>query len=263
MTDLGKNLVALAEQLAREAGGLALAGRKDGLTEVDTKSTATDMVTEFDRASEKLIVGGLINSRPHDAIVGEEGTSRDGTSGISWFVDPIDGTTNFLYDLPNWCVSIGAKDSDGTVCGVVYIPALDEMFTATRGGGARLNGQAIHCSSITDLSQTLLCTGFNYDSKNRVAQAHRILNYIDKVRDVRRFGAAAIDMCYVACGRLDAYYEEYLWPWDYVAADLIAREAGCKTGDLTGAPIHDRDVLVSNPKLFPQLVTLIRESGGE
>ena len=263
MTDLGTDLVALAEKLARSAGSLALAGRKKGLTEVDTKSTATDMVTEFDRASERLIVDGLIESRPHDAIVGEEGTSRDGTSGISWFVDPIDGTTNFFYDLPNWCVSIGAKDAGGTVCGVVYVPALDEMFTAARGGGAWLNGKQIHCGSIAELSQALICTGFNYDSSNRVAQAERILRYIDKVRDVRRFGAAAIDICYVACGRLDGYYEEYLWPWDYVAADLIAREAGCRTGDLTGAPIDNRDVLISNPTLFPQLVTLIRESGGK
>ena len=126
-------LLALGERLAREAGTKALIGRKRGLTEVTTKSTATDMVTEYDRASEVLIVDGILATRPNDSLVGEEGTSREGTSGISWFIDPIDGTTNFLYDLPGWCVSIGICDSSGPLCGIVYIPPLDEMFTAVRG----------------------------------------------------------------------------------------------------------------------------------
>lgn len=260
MSEQPEQLLAIAELLARDAGTKALAGRKRGLTDVSTKSTATDMVTEYDRASEVLIVDGITAARPNDAIVGEEGTSRDGTSGISWFVDPIDGTTNFLYDLPGWCVSIGITDAQGPLCGVVYIPPLDEMFTAIRGAGARLNDALIRCGTVTEISQALVCTGFNYDSHNRTAQAARIHAFIDDVRDIRRFGAAAIDMCYVACGRLDAYYEEYLWPWDYTAGDLIAREAGCRTGNINGAPINDRDVLVANPTLFPLMVDLIRRS---
>lgn len=253
-------LLALGERLAREAGTKALIGRKRGLTEVTTKSTATDMVTEYDRASEVLIVDGILATRPNDSLVGEEGTSREGTSGISWFIDPIDGTTNFLYDLPGWCVSIGICDSSGPLCGIVYIPPLDEMFTAVRGSGAKLNNVPINCGSVAEISQALVCTGFNYDSRNRVAQAARIHAFIDDVRDVRRFGAAAIDMCFVACGRLDAYYEEYLWPWDYTAGDLIARESGCRTGNIKGGAIDARDVLVANPTLFPLMVDLIRES---
>ena len=260
MSEDPKQLLNLAQSLAREAGTNALAGRKRGLSDVGTKSTATDMVTEYDRASEFLIVCGITGARPNDAIVGEEGTSRDGTSEITWFVDPIDGTTNFFYDLPGWCVSIGITDAEGPLCGVVYIPPLDEMFTAIRGHGAWLNGSPIHCGEVNELSQALVCTGFNYDSHNRVAQAARIHAFIDVVRDLRRFGAAAIDMCYVACGRMDAYYEEYLWPWDYTAGDLIAREAGCRTGNIKGGVIDDRDVLVANPSLFPLMVDLIRES---
>ena len=260
MSDLPSVLLELAERLARDAGTQALRGRKRGLVDVTTKSTTTDMVTEYDRASEVLIVDGILADRPNDSLVGEEGTSRDGTSGITWYIDPIDGTTNFLYDLPGWCVSIGICDTTGPLCGVVYIPPLDEMFTAIRGSGAKLNGAPIQCASVSEISQALVCTGFNYDSHNRVAQAARIHSFIDDVRDIRRFGAAAIDMCYVACGRLDAYYEEYLWPWDYTAGDLIAREAGCRTGNIRGGSIDARDVLVANPTLFPLMVDLIRES---
>ena len=148
---LANELLLVASELARAAGDMALAGRKAGLQNVQTKSTATDMVTEFDRASEKLIVEGMRERRPLDAIVGEEGASIAGTSGITWYIDPIDGTTNFLYDLPAWAVSIGAEDSSGPLAGVVYIPALGEMFTATRYGGAFLNGAPIHCNSITDV----------------------------------------------------------------------------------------------------------------
>ena len=132
---LGAQLLEIASLLARQAGTMALIGRRRGLTDVRSKTTTTDMVTEFDRASELLVVDGLLKHRPHDAIVGEEGTAHFGTSGITWYVDPIDGTTNFLYDLPTWAVSIGATDEFGSLAGVVYVPALDEMFTAVRQGG--------------------------------------------------------------------------------------------------------------------------------
>ena len=258
--NLANELLLVASELARAAGDMALAGRKAGLQNVQTKSTATDMVTEFDRASEKLIVEGMRERRPLDAIVGEEGASIAGTSGITWYIDPIDGTTNFLYDLPAWAVSIGAEDSNGPLAGVVYIPSLGEMFSATRGGGAFLNGEPIRCNPLDDISKALVCTGFSYAAEQRTVQATRVSKFIHQVRDIRRFGAASIDMCFVACGRFDAYFEENLHSWDIAAGDLIAREAGCQTGDFAGNTLHPAQVLVSNPNIFSQLGNLILTS---
>ena len=254
---LAHELLAIATDLARAAGDMALAGRKAGLHNVQTKSTATDMVTEFDRASEVLIVEGMRTARPDDAIVGEEGASISGTSGITWHIDPIDGTTNFLYDLPAWAVSIGASDADGPLAGVVYIPALGEMFSATRNGGAFLNGSPIHCNNITDVSQALVCTGFSYSSDQRTVQAKRVSRFIHQIRDIRRAGAAAIDLCFVACGRIDAYFEENLHQWDIAAGILIAHEAGCKSGDFSGNAPRPAEILTSAPAIFDQLSQLI------
>lgn len=258
---LGAQLLEIASLMARQAGTMALIGRRRGLTDVRTKTTTTDMVTEFDRASESLVVDGLLKHRPHDAIVGEEGTAHFGTSGITWYVDPIDGTTNFLYDLPTWAVSIGATDEFGSLVGVVYIPALDEMFTAVRQGGAHLNGSPISCNSTTDLSQALVGTGFSYSPAQRTKQAQRLSRMIHLVRDIRRFGAAAIDLCYVACGRLDAYFEENLFAWDIVAGELIAREAGCRSGDFGGGVVTSEQILASAPAIFDDLADLIMTFG--
>ena len=254
---LADELLVIASELAQAAGDMALAGRKAGLRNVQTKSTATDMVTEFDRASEKLIVEGLRKRRPLDAIVGEEGASITGTSGITWYIDPIDGTTNFLYDLPAWAVSIGAQDSSGPLAGVVYVPALREMFSATRGGGAFLNGVPIHCNNITDVSQALVCTGFSYSADQRTIQANRVAQFIHQIRDIRRAGAAAIDLCFVACGRIDAYFEENLHQWDISAGILIAHEAGCRSGDFSGNQARPEEILTSAPALFNGLSQLI------
>jgi myo-inositol-1(or 4)-monophosphatase len=254
---LADELLTIATGLARTAGDMALAGRKAGLHNVQTKSTATDMVTEFDRASEVLIVEGLRAARPDDAIVGEEGASVAGTSGITWFIDPIDGTTNFLYDLPAWAVSIGAEDSSGPLAGVVYVPALGEMFSATRHGGAFLNGAPIHCNTITDVSQALVCTGFSYSADQRTVQAKRVSEFIHQIRDIRRAGAAAIDLCFVACGRIDAYFEENLHQWDIAAGILIAHEAGCRSGDFSGNAPRPAEILTSAPAIFDQLSQLI------
>jgi len=254
---LADELLAVAADLARTAGDMALAGRKAGLRNVQTKSTATDMVTEFDRASEKLIVEGMRERRPLDAIVGEEGASVSGTSGITWYIDPIDGTTNFLYDLPAWAVSIGAEDSSGPLAGVVYIPALGEMFTATRGGGAFLNGAPIQSNNIADVSQALVCTGFSYSAEQRTIQAQRVSRFIHQIRDIRRAGAAAIDLCFVACGRIDAYFEENLHQWDISAGILIAHEAGCRSGDFSGHTPRPAEILTTAPAIFDQLSQLI------
>lgn len=258
--DLAEQLLTLASRIAREAGTLVKNGRRDGVHATTTKSSVTDMVTEFDRASERLIVQRLSGARPDDGIIGEEGTSRPGTSGIDWLIDPIDGTTNFLYDLPGYGVSIAAADQRGALIGVVYVPSLDELFTARRNGGAALNGDPIRCSDRDELGSALVGTGFSYLAERRAAQAARVARLIPHVRDIRRFGAAAVDLCFVAAGRLDAYFEEHLGPWDLAAGELIAREAGCRTGDYEGAAVRPEQVLVTNPVLFESLAELIRRA---
>ncbi|MEO8162625.1 MAG: inositol monophosphatase family protein [Ilumatobacteraceae bacterium] len=257
---LGFELLNVASTLARQAGTMALIGRRGGLSEVQSKSSVTDMVTEYDRASELLVFEGLLRSRPEDTIVGEEGASHSGSSGITWYIDPIDGTTNFLYSLPYWAVSIGATDEHGTLAGAVYIPAMDELFTAVRGDGAKLNDLPIRCSTTSTLSHALVGTGFSYSAERRTVQALRIPKMIHLVRDFRRFGAASIDLCFVACGRLDAYFEENLGPWDIVAGELIAREAGCRSGNFAGQEVTTAQLLASAPALFDDLVALITAS---
>lgn len=256
LDDHGQLLV-LAREIAVRVGDAALAGRRRGLRNVETKSTSTDMVTEYDRATEREIVATLQRVRPNDAIVGEEDGSHDGTSGLTWYIDPIDGTTNFLYDLPMWTVSIGVHDSSGPVCGVVHAPALRETFTAIRGRGAHLNGHPISCGSVTDLTQALVATGFNYSAANRVIQAQRFPNFIDKIRDVRRLGSASLDLCFVACGRYDGYFEEHLFPWDFAAGSLIATESGAQFANYGVDSAPSSAVLAANPALFDQIRGLV------
>jgi myo-inositol-1(or 4)-monophosphatase len=250
-------LLELACSVAREAGALAAAGRAQGVPLTDSKTTLTDMVTEYDRATEALVVERLRTARPTDGLVGEEGSDITGSSGITWIIDPIDGTTNFLYDLPLWAVSIGAADDHGGLVGAVYIPVLDELFAAARGEGATLNGRSIRCGAVSDPALALLATGFAYRPDRRAAQGVRVARLLPHVRDIRRMGAASVDLCYVAAGRLDAYFEEGLHPWDYAAGGLIAAEAGCRTGDLVGGPPSGRGVLAANPELFDALRPLV------
>jgi myo-inositol-1(or 4)-monophosphatase len=254
----GHELAAIAREITRHAGGIALAGRRSGaLRDVTTKTTGTDMVTEFDRRGEELIVGELRRRRPHDAIVGEEGANHAGTSGITWYIDPIDGTTSFLYDLPTWCVSVGARDEHGPLAGAVYVPPLDEMFWAVRGEGAYLGDSSIRCNTDVDISRALCATGFSYGAAFRTVQMRRVAEFIDKIRDIRRSGAAAVDLCFVACGRVDAYFEENLHPWDLAAGELIAREAGALSGDYSGGPVRPAEVLVAVPSVFAPLSELL------
>ncbi len=257
MTDLPRELCGLAARLAVAAGELVFEGRKNGLTSVSTKSSDTDIVTEFDRASERLIVDGLAADRPDDAVIGEEGTDAAGVSGIRWLIDPIDGTTNFQYDLPGYAVSIAALSGDRPVAAAVYIPGSRELFTAVADEGAQLNGSPIHCGTTASLQHALIATGFSYQVERRREQAQRIAQVIPRVRDIRRFGAAASDLCYLAAGRLDVYYEQWLGPWDWAAGELIAREAGCRTGRFDGSPIGHNEVLAANPVLFDQMIELL------
>ena len=256
-TDLAE-LLALATRLAVLAGDNARDGRAArGIAAASTKSSTTDMVTEFDKASEKLIVGGILDARPDDAIISEEGTDSAGTSGVTWLVDPIDGTTNFLYDLPGWAVSIAAATQAGTEVGVVYVPTTGELFTAVAGEGAFLNGRRIQCSTTDQLALALVATGFSYQVVRRRTQAQRVAALLPQVRDIRRFGAAAPDLCYVAAGRVDVYFEQWLGAWDLAAGLLIAQEAGCTTGALDGGPARPDSVIAANPLLFPLIHALI------
>ncbi|MCE2762931.1 MAG: inositol monophosphatase [Ilumatobacteraceae bacterium] len=252
--DAPTDLVNLAARLAREAGDMVANGRRTGDLGVRTKSTATDMVTRWDSASESLIVDALRAARPRDGIVGEEGSRVDGTSGIDWYVDPIDGTTNFLYGLGGYAVSIAAADSTGPVAGAVFVPASRELFTAARGRGAFLGSTPITCSTSTTLDTALVATGFSYDSDHRRVQGSRVGAMLPHVRDIRRLGAAAIDLCHVACGRVDAYFEEHLQAWDLAAGLLIATEAGARASDFAGGAVKPSETVVCAPGIHTALL---------
>ncbi|MDH4171420.1 MAG: inositol monophosphatase [Acidimicrobiia bacterium] len=234
---------------ARNAGGLA----------VHTKTSGTDMVTEMDRWCEERIIEMILSDRPTDGFLGEEGGRREGTSPVVWIIDPIDGTTNYLYDVPGYSVSIAAEIHGEVTVGVVADPVRREVHSAIRGRGASRNGMPIRCSNKADPATALVGTGFGYQPERRVEQARVLTGVIGRVRDIRRMGGAALDLCAVAGGRLDAYYESGLNPWDIAAGGLIALEAGARVTDLDGqpswtdtvvcaaAPLHDsfRQLLVT------------------
>ena len=254
----GGELVNIAAALARKAGDLVHSGRLSGHVEVSTKASPVDLVTQWDRASEELIVTGLRRLRPDDAIIGEEGAAHRGTSGVEWHVDPIDGTTNFAYGLPGYAVSIGAADASGPLAAAVYLPATRELFTATRGGGAFLGATPLTGPGRAEsLDHALVATGFAYTPERRAVQGRRIGSMLPHVRDIRRLGAAAADLCHVAAGRLDAYFEEGLNSWDMVAGLLIATEAGAVASDFSGGPARPAEIVVSSPGLLPALRDLI------
>jgi len=250
----------LAVDLALRAGRLLVAEAAGRANDVGTKSSRTDMVTAVDRASEALIVGTIEKERPEDALLGEEGSRRDGTSGVRWIIDPLDGTTNYLYGFPVYAVSIGVEVDGEMEAGVVVHPSLGEAFTARRGTGAWCNGAPIAVSGKADLSTALIGTGFAYDPARRGEQARWLRQILPSVRDVRRAGAAAIDLCWVACGRLDGYYEAGLAPWDIAAGELIAREAGAQTSDFDGGPVHADAVIAATPAIASDLRRLVSEA---
>ncbi|MFW2335401.1 inositol monophosphatase family protein [Ilumatobacter sp.] len=257
-------LRAMCETLARGAGEIALAGRREaiGATELagTTKSSTTDIATEFDEAAEAHVVGLIRDLRPDDAIIGEEGTADPGTSGYSWYIDPIDGTTNYVYDQPAWSNSVAVAHGDEMIAAAVYVPPLDEMFAAAAGQGATLNGRTISASDETDLSLALVGTGFGYQPSIRREQAERLVRLITQVRDVRRLGSAAVDLCMVACGRLDVYYELYLNSWDAAAGELIARESGAVTTDFTGAPARPEEMVAAAPGVHAAFLEALQAS---
>jgi myo-inositol-1(or 4)-monophosphatase len=218
------DLLELAVRIARQAGNLLL--QRPQTFEITSKSVAIDIATQMDRDSEKLIVDALLSARSEDGIIGEEGSSKSSSSGITWVIDPIDGTVNYLYGLPGWSVSIAAKDDDGVLVGVVHSPTIASTWTATRGGGAFFNGHSIQCNDPVSLDRALLGTGFAYDVNKRVSQGKVIAALLPQVRDIRRIGSAAVDICYAAMGAFDGYFEFGLKEWDLAAASLVASQAG-------------------------------------
>ena len=238
---------------------------------MSTKSTSTDMVTNADRASEALIVDHIRTARPTDLFLAEEGTgvSTETVAGsaeaaadrITWIIDPIDGTTNFVYGLPGWAVSIAAMSAGQVVAGVVVDISHGDEFVATLGGGATRNDRPLRLAEPPPLERALVATGFGYDPARRALQAATLTTVLPRVRDIRRLGAAAVDLCSVACGRVDAYYEWGLAPWDYAAGALVAREAGARVAQLDGGPLApDGRVVAAHPVLWEPLATLLLEA---
>ena len=251
----------LAVTIAVEAGDLLLDALAGERTTVATKSTGTDMVTEMDGASEALLVDRITSARPDDAIVGEEGADRAGTSGVRWVIDPLDGTTNYLYRLPGWNVSVGVEVDGEPVVGAVVVPGAGDTFAAAIGHGATCNGKPITLSEPAPLATCLLGTGFAYDPAVRSRQAGFLVDLLPRVRDIRRVGAAAGDLCSVAAGRLDAYYESGLAPWDRLAGSVIAREAGARVEVTDDHPLPGTLTVAAHPERWDELADLLRAIG--
>lgn len=250
------DLAAVALEAARAAAEVLSHGI-DGDLDVDTKSSATDMVSNVDLASEAAVAEVLAERRPDDAILGEEGTTSSGTTGVRWVVDPLDGTTNFLFGLPQFAVSVAAELDGDTVVGVVIDPSRTEVWAAARGWGARRNGRPVRVASgRSTLETALVATGFGYQSPRRAWQAQVLTRILPAVRDVRRFGAASLDLCWVGGGRFDAYYEWGLNPWDLAAGELICREAGGRA-----EPLEGRVIVAATQELFGPLCELLSVAG--
>jgi myo-inositol-1(or 4)-monophosphatase len=257
-------LLDLAVDLAREAGALLLERLHSPRVAVESKTTPTDLVSEVDKAAEALIVGRLRRERPGDAILAEEGTADAGASGLRWVVDPLDGTINYLYRRAAFAVSVACEDAEGGLVGAVYDPRRDVLWTAERGGGAFRDGEPIRCSEQADLAHTLLGTGFAYAAATRASQAAALAHVLPRVRDIRRAGAATLDLCAVADGTLDAYYERGLAPWDLAAGAVIAREAGAVVRELPapdGEAARGAVVVAAPPALDAPLTALLRDAG--
>jgi myo-inositol-1(or 4)-monophosphatase len=282
-------LLAVAVEAATTAGALLLQRVQHGAEiDVSSKSTPTDLVSEADLASERAIRELLAQRRPDDGFVGEEGAPVEGTSGLSWVVDPLDGTVNFLFGIPQWCVSVAVRDRHRTLAGAVFDPNRDELFTATHGGSAKLHGPrgelvlgvpaasggadvdvgagedvgagARGRAGGADLATAMIATGFAYDENVRAAQAKVLTRLTPQVRDIRRFGSAALDLTWTAAGRFDAYFERTVKQWDIAAGALVCECAGLRVIEL---PVHEHlpwGILVAPPALAEPLLAVV---GGE
>ncbi|QBI54742.1 inositol monophosphatase family protein [Streptomonospora litoralis] len=255
-------LLALAVEAAQE-GGRAAAEGQAGIGVLDTKSSPTDVVTEMDRSVEASIRKRIHGIRPGDPVLGEEGGAEPGQGAVRWIVDPIDGTVNYLYGRAEWAVSIAAETGGEVVAGAVYAPARGDLYTAVLGGGAFCNGEPISAAPAVPLELALVATGFGYDAGRRAQQAEVLRAVLPRIRDIRRGGSASVDLCELARGRSDAYYERGLNQWDWGAAALIAQEAGARVGGLHGAPPNSELLIAAPPELFAQLHDLLAPLGAD
>lgn len=256
-----RDMLEIALEAARRAGGLLRYGRPDDLGVAATKSSPIDVVTEMDIAAEKLVHEYIAERRPDDGFLGEEGAAVEGSSGVRWVVDPLDGTVNYLYGLPSWAVSIAAEADGRAVVGVVAVPMRGETFHAVLGEGAFLNGERISCRTAPPFSEALIGTGFGYLAHRRDHQAAVARALLPQIRDIRRSGTCAVDFCDVACGRLDGFYERGLHPWDYSAGVLIAREAGALAGARPGEEPSVELAVAAVPGVFERLQTTLDDLG--
>jgi myo-inositol-1(or 4)-monophosphatase len=253
------DLLTLARETAVTAGALAKLRRSEGVEVAASKSAPEDIVTHADRETEALIRRMLADARPDDGFYGEESAATTGTSGLTWVVDPIDGTVNFLYGIPSYAVSIAVVEGDPdpttwtALAGAVFNPAAEELFTASAGGGSFLGDRPLQVNSGVPLSLALAGTGFGYNAARRQRQAQVVTGLVSQVRDIRRIGSAALDLCAVAAGRLDLYYERGLNPWDHAAGALIAREAGARVGAFNGDRESADLLIAAAPDLYDTL----------
>lgn len=255
-----REMLALASDLALQAGRVHAEGRQETLT-IETKSSPTDVVSQVDKRVEQLIVERLRRERPDDALLAEEGSLLQGSSGVRWVVDPLDGTTNYVYGYPAYAASIAVEVDGQTAVGVVYDSSAGRLYQAIVGHGAVRNDRRLRARRVDDLSRALVATGFSYDAAQRERQGAVIAAALGRIRDIRRGGTAALDLCHLAAGEIDAYWELDLSPWDYAAGTLIAREAGAAVEHLAAAHGRGPAVVGAHPTLMPAFVELLAETG--
>jgi len=261
-TESPQDLLKLAVEVAEEAARLIVERRRGTITVADTKSTITDVVTAVDRESEELIRARVLQARPDDSFLGEEGDDVVGTSGVRWVVDPIDGTVNYLYGLPWYAVSVAVARDGVALAGAVVEPASGRVWSASEGGGASLDGRPLRASSASRLDLSLIGTGFSYSAARRARQGRLAGTLLARVRDIRRAGSASLDLCAVAAGWLDGYYEHAINPWDWAAGALIAREAGAIVSAPDPAAPYGDAIVAATPGIHAELAGALVELGG-
>ncbi|MFH1305848.1 MAG: inositol monophosphatase family protein [Candidatus Omnitrophota bacterium] len=260
MMDEIKRLKSLAEEAALEAGRFIL-GRMGKVREVFRKEGQNNLVTDVDKASEKMIIAKVRKNFPSHSILAEEGGSYSSEGGFKWIIDPLDGTTNYTHAFPIFCVSIAVTLKDSVRIGVVYDPSRDELFTAEEGGGAFLNGKRIKVSETVRTADSLVATGFAYGSEGKNANIGYFKKIMNRVQAIRRAGSAAIDLCYVACGRFDGFWELDLAPWDMAAGQLIVKEAG-GTVTMLGRrafDVYGKEIVATNGKIHGEMLDLLKK----
>ena len=261
---ISSELLVLAETVARTAGELAALRRREGVEVAASKSSPVDIVTLADRETEALIRSMLAEARPDDGFYGEESDAGESTSGLTWIVDPIDGTVNYLYGIPHYAVSIAVVEGGPdpltwtALAGCVHNPASGDTYTATAGGGAFLGETQLQVADAVPLEFALVGTGFAYSATTRSEQGAVIAQLLPRVRDIRRMGTASLDLCAVASGRLNAYFERTLSPWDHAAGAFIAREAGARVTGWDGAAPSSEFILAAHPQLAAELESVLR-----